>query len=69
MTTCAFVVLYAWYCNGRFPRSVESLLVLPAEFGAGPGEGLDLRVCCIEEVVTVSQRVRAFCRDRGVDSR
>ena len=34
-----------------------------------PDESLDLTVSSIRDVVTVSKRVRAFCAERGIDSR
>ena len=69
LAVCAFIIAFAYRCNGRMPRTLEELMVIPDGFGVDPDERMDLIVTSIEEVVTVSQRVRAFCEERGIDPR
>ena len=66
---CVFVLLYAWHHNGRRPQSMADLMMIPRDFGVEQDARLDLCVRSVEEVVTVSQQVRAFCKERGVDAR
>lgn len=69
VAVCLFILAYAWVRNGRFPRNLEELMVIPRDFGVEPDARMDLSVQSIEETVTVSRRVRAFCACRGIDSR
>ena len=69
VASCTIIAVYAWVCNHRFPRSLSDLMVIPPSFGVSPEARLDLTVRNIDEVVTVSQQVRAFCESRGIDSR
>jgi anti-sigma regulatory factor (Ser/Thr protein kinase) len=69
IASCAIIVGYVWVCNRRLPRSMEDLMVMPPSFGVGPESRLDLSVRNIDKVVTVSQQVRAFCANKGIDSR
>ena len=69
LTVCAFILAYACVSNKRFPRTLEELMAIPEGFGVAPDARMDLCVKSIEEVVTVSQQVRAFCAQRGIDSR
>ncbi len=67
---CLLVVLArARVLGGRFPRSMEELLVLPADFGVPESERLDLTVRSMDEVVQIARHVQDFCLDRGVDPR
>ena len=63
------VVAYAWLKNRRFPRNMEQLMVIPNGFGAPENERMDLSVKSIEDVVSVAERVQAFCLAHGVDGR
>lgn len=69
VVTHGFTVLYSWYCTGKRPSTMEDLMVIPQDFGVGPESRLDLTVRNLDEVVTVSQRVRAFCDGMHVDPR
>ncbi len=44
-------------------------MVIPEDFGAPENERMDLSVRSMEEVVRVSERVQAFCLERGIDAR
>ena len=69
LTVCVFIFAYACVCNKGFPRTLEELMAIPEGFGVAPDARMDLCVKSIEEVVTVSREVRAFCAQRGIDSR
>lgn len=60
---------YAWRKHHRFPRSAGDWLVLPEGFGAGPDARIDISVRNMDEVLTVSKEVIAFCERRGIDGR
>ncbi len=62
-------VVYAIIRLKRFPRNMEELMVIPADFGVADHERMDLTVRRMEEVTTVSERVAEFCRERGIDER
>lgn len=69
-TVTTLVILgYAWLKNRRFPRSMDELMVIPADFGAPENERLDLSVRSMEDVISVSERVQRFCLSRGIDER
>ena len=53
----------------RFPRSLEDLMAIPARIGVSEDERLDITVRSMDEVITVSQRVIAFCRTHDIDRR
>ena len=66
---CLVVVLYSRLRIGHFPRSIEDLMVIPGGFGTKEDERIDISVRSIDEVVSVSRKVCAFCRSRGIDER
>ena len=63
------IMVYAWARNKRFPRTVEDMMVIPADFGVGPEDRIDISVRSIDEVLRVSKQVAEFCRRRGIDGR
>ena len=69
VVTTVVVILYAWVMLRYFPRNMEELMVIPASFGAKDEERMDLSVHSMEDVVSVSQQVIAFCRSRGIDEK
>ena len=69
VVTTLVIVGYAWLMNRRFPRRMDELMVVPADFGAPESERLDLTVRSVEEVTEISRRVQTFCLARGVDAR
>ena len=60
------LLIYAWVKNRHFPRNMEELMVIPKDFGVPREERMDLTVCSMEEVVTVSAQVQEFCLQRGI---
>ena len=48
---------------------MDDYMVIPDDFGAPESERMDLSLHSMEEVVSVSREVQAFCRSRGVDER
>ena len=69
VVTSIIIVVYAWMMQKRFPRNMEDLMVIPKGFGASAAERMDLTVTSMDDVVTVSQKVQAFCQARGLDKR
>lgn len=65
----AFVVFCVWHAARKFPRNVLALLDMHDDFGASDEDRLDLNVRSMDDVVVVSQQVRAFCEEKGVDAR
>ena len=67
---CAAVILIgAWIYIKRFPRTLEDRMAIPRSFGVSDNERIDITVRNVEEVVTVSQQIIAFCSARGIDRR
>ena len=66
---CLVVVGYSIAKNRRFPRNMEELMVIPEGFGTKEDARIDISVRSIDEVVSVSINVCAFCKARGVDAR
>ena len=69
VVTTLVIIGYAWLKKKRFPRNMEQLMVIPDGFGAPESERMDLSVKSIEDVVSVAERVQAFCLAHGVDAR
>lgn len=69
VTTTIVILIYAVIMKKRIPRNMEELMVIPDDFGASEDERLDLTIDRLEEVVTVSERVKEFCDRRGIDDR
>ena len=69
VVTLLVIILYAVLKNRRIPRNMEELMVIPGNFGVAENDRMDLTVRSIEEVVTVSEKVRDFCLEKGLDER
>ncbi len=69
IVTTLVIIGYSWIRKKRFPRDMDSLMVIPDDFGAPEEERMDLSVKNIEDVVSISERVQSFCLARGVDAR
>ena len=69
VVTTIVIVLYACLKNRRFPKNMEELMVIPDDFGVPETDRLDLTVQSMDEVVTISQRVQEFCREKGIEDR
>lgn len=67
---CLIVIfLYARHELRRTPKSLEDLMAMPASFGLPESERLDISVHSMEDVMDISNRVIAFCQERGIDRR
>jgi anti-sigma regulatory factor (Ser/Thr protein kinase) len=44
-------------------------MVIPAGFGVGPDDRLDLSLRSMEDVIRISQTIQRFCLDKGIDQR
>lgn len=69
VVTTAVIVAYSWIRNRRFPKTMEELMVIPKTFGVPESERLDLSVVNMGGVVTIAQKVEAFCLEKGLDAR
>ncbi|MBQ9642540.1 MAG: ATP-binding protein, partial [Lachnospiraceae bacterium] len=67
--TNVVVLVYSIAQNRHFPRTMDELMVIPADFGASEENRLDLSVKEMSEVVTISRQVQEFCLGRGIDER
>lgn len=67
--TTIVIIGYAWGKKKHFPRNMDELMVIPDDFGASEDERMDLSIRSIEDVVSISQQVQAFCREKGIDER
>ena len=69
VTTTIVIVIYAVIMKKRIPKNMEELMVIPDDFGVSDDERIDISIDRIEEVVTVSERIKSFCDRRGLDDR
>lgn len=53
----------------KFPRNIESLLLIPDNFGAKEENRLDITIRELKEVVTIAERIQPFCISKGIDKR
>lgn len=63
------VLLMAWQSGKRFPRGLEGLMDMPADFGVPPEDRIDISVSSMEEIVSVSGQIIEFCERQQIDSR
>jgi anti-sigma regulatory factor (Ser/Thr protein kinase) len=63
------IIIYSAKMTGRFPHTMDELMVIPKDFGAEESERLDISISTIEEVVSLSSRVQEFCASKGIDHR
>ena len=69
VVTTLIILGYACVMNRGIPRTMEELMVIPADFGAPEEDRIDVSVRSIADVVKVSGSVLDFCRARGISSR
>ncbi len=67
---CAvFPLLYSCVRRKRFPGNMEEAMDIPDSFGAAEDDRIDIAVHNMDEVVTVSEKISSFCREKGIDRR
>jgi len=66
---CVMILLIAWIRHGGISVSAETLSMLDQSFGARGEEFFDGAIPDLNTAVAVSERIQAFCRDRGIDPR
>ena len=69
VVTTLVIVAYAWLKNKHMPRNMEELMVIPEDFGVTPDERMDLTIRSMEDVVSISERIQAFCLSKGIGQR
>ena len=69
IVTTIFIVGYAGLKKKGFPRRMDELMVIPADFGVPESERMDLSVTSMEGVVCVAERIQGFCLAHGIDRR
>ena len=69
VVTTVVIVGYAWLKNRHFPRNMSELMVIPESFGVPENERMDISICSMEEVVSISRQIQAFCLEKGIDRR
>ena len=62
-------VVYSIIFNKRFPRNMDDLMAIPAQFGVSKENRMELTIRKLEDVVTVANTVSRFCREHGMDER
>ena len=62
-------VLLPWIVGKRFPRSARDLILLPEDFGPKPGELFTATLRTMDDVMAVSDRVKAFCEEKQTSKR
>ena len=55
--------------SGHGKSTVDSLMLLPDQFGCQPEDSLSFSVTTMEEVVGISEQVNTFCKAHGIDRR
>ena len=67
---CVLVILiYAIIKKKGFPRNMEELMVIPADFGVKEDERLDFAIHGMEDVTGISEQIQEFCMAKGVERR
>ena len=69
VVTILIFVIYAWIKAKRFPRNMDELMAIPADFGVGEEDRLAITVCSMEDVIQTSQVVQDFCLAHGVNDK
>ncbi len=64
-----FVLVYSCIYNKHFPRTVDELMSVPADFGVPIYGRIDIVLHDMDEVVGVSKTLQQFCQEKGIDKR
>ncbi len=64
-----FVIVFAWVYRKQMPRSLEDLMMIPADFGVSGDERIDITVRSSEEAVVVAEKIQEFCLGKGIDQK
>lgn len=63
------IIAYAWLKQKRFPRDMESFMVIPDDFGIRQEDSMNVTLERLEDVGGLSERIQDFCIERGIDER
>ena len=69
VVTTLVILAYAIIRKKKFPRNTEELMVIPDDFGVPESDRISLSLTSMEEVIRISQKIQAFCLEKGIDSR
>jgi len=69
LTCIAAIIVYSCAVRKKFPHTLDELMVIPDDFGVPEKDRIDINVTKMEEVITVSRQVSAFCREHKMDER
>ena len=69
IAVCATVLLIAWKKHGGVSFSSETLAMLDKDFGARAEDCFNGTITDLENAAAVSEQIRSFCSERGVDTR
>ncbi|MBR6159285.1 MAG: ATP-binding protein, partial [Lachnospiraceae bacterium] len=64
-----FILIYSCIYNKHFPRSVDELMSVPADFGVPVYGRIDIVLHNMDEVIGLSNTLQRFCQERGIDKR
>ena len=69
IVSALYLICYSWLKNSRLPRDMEDLIVIPAGFGVPETDRMDLSLCSMEDVISISGRIQNFCTEKGIDGK
>ena len=64
-----FILIYSCIYNKCFPRKVDELMSIPAEFGVPVYGRIDIVLHDMDQVIGLSNTLQEFCQERGIDKR
>lgn len=67
--SAAVLYAYAWKVSGKPAGSPDGLMCYPEGFGVPDEDRIDIPVRGMDEVISLSRTVWAFCEAHGIDSR
>lgn len=65
----AVIGIYAWIKERKLPGTLAAWIQLSPSFGVSPDKVMEFSPASMEEVVSISSRITAFCTEKGIDPR
>jgi len=67
LLTLLTLLIFVWVKKGRFPRSINDFMLLPADFGPRPEEQLQAECESRKQFEETMERIWSFLKTRGAD--
>ncbi len=64
-----YVLVYSYYYNKHFPKTIDELMPVPPQFGVPVFGRIDLSLTDMDSVIGVSSTLQEFCQKKGIDKR